>query len=460
MRVIACLLALLSTAASSASAAEPAVPAFAAGDSVCFVGDSITHGGAYHANVLLFYATRLPTARFALHNCGLSGDSAAGAVRRFDYDIAVHKPTVATIMLGMNDVNRGLYGADKVADADRTRQQAAIDAHARSMEELAKRLRALGSRIVVFTPSIYDQTGSQKTANLFGVNDALARCGELGRELAARHQGTVVDFHGPMTRINAEGQKRDPAFTIVGADRVHPGEVDHLVMAYQLLKAQGLPGLVSAVAIDAAAATAKGERCAVSGLSVRDGAVAFTCLAESLPFPVAAGARPALALVPFAADLDRELLTVTGLPAGRYQVLIDDAVVQEADAGELAAGLDLALNEATPQYRQALAVKKLNDQRHELVSRRLRTIEAVWHFTLSREPGLARDDVAGAEKVLRLRLEKAKADGNQHSKWQLETYLEWKPRQAEVERQAAEAAEAMWAAAVPVAHRYLIRPKG
>ena len=91
-----------------AHAAEAPAPQFKKGDTVAVIGDSITHGGRYHAFIYLFYATRFPDREIKMYNCGISGDSAAGACRRFEWDIAVHKPTAATVLLGMNDVGRSL----------------------------------------------------------------------------------------------------------------------------------------------------------------------------------------------------------------------------------------------------------------------------------------------------------------------------------------------------------------
>jgi len=84
---------------------------FRDGDRVCFVGDSITKQGGYHAQILLFYATRLPEVRVQMWNCGIAGDTAAGGVKRYDWDIAPHKPTVVSIMMGMNDVGGGITPA-------------------------------------------------------------------------------------------------------------------------------------------------------------------------------------------------------------------------------------------------------------------------------------------------------------------------------------------------------------
>ena len=462
-RIVKSMLAMVGACAIALAAlgSDSSVPVFKKGDSVCFVGDSITHGGSYHGSIMLFYATRFPEARFEFHNCGLSGDSAGGALRRFEYDIAVHQPTVATVMLGMNDVYRNTYGKDKTGDEDRKRQQGALDGYAKNMDELAKRLKDLGCQIIFITPSIYDQTGTQATENLFGVNDALGKCGEIGRGLATKYQGGVVDFHGPMTRMNAEQQAKDPNYTLVGADRVHPGGVGHLVMAYLFLKAQGMTSCVSTVGIDAAQGkVVQAERCTVSGLKSENGTVSFECLEQSLPFPIPDGTQPALALVPFVEDLDREMLSVDGLAVGQYEIVIDGESVQEVSAEALKAGVNLAVNVRTPQYKQALAVKAQNDKRHSLVGQRLRTIAAVWHFTLSRVSGLQPDDVAGAEKIMQENLVKAKAANNTYGTWQIETYLQYRPKQAEVEKEVQDATDAMWQACVPRPHQYLIRRKG
>lgn len=55
------LSALCSAAAASVFAAKDISPrAFPSGGTVCYVGDSITHGGGYMRNITLFYATRYP----------------------------------------------------------------------------------------------------------------------------------------------------------------------------------------------------------------------------------------------------------------------------------------------------------------------------------------------------------------------------------------------------------------
>ncbi|MFA7004770.1 MAG: hypothetical protein WC429_12070, partial [Verrucomicrobiia bacterium] len=75
-----CCVALFLLAGGVSLRAEVAKEAvkFKDGDRICFIGDSITHGGGfgYHSQIALFYATRFPQMRIGYWNCGISGDSA------------------------------------------------------------------------------------------------------------------------------------------------------------------------------------------------------------------------------------------------------------------------------------------------------------------------------------------------------------------------------------------------
>src|SRR5690606_17316989 len=73
------------------------------GDTVVFLGDSITHQRLYTQYVEDFFYTRFPNIRIAFHNAGVGGARAWDALQRFDHDVAAYKPKYVTILLGMND---------------------------------------------------------------------------------------------------------------------------------------------------------------------------------------------------------------------------------------------------------------------------------------------------------------------------------------------------------------------
>jgi len=54
------------------------LPKFKDGDKICFIGNSITHGGTYHTFLQFYMATRFPNVKLEFYNAGISGDVADG----------------------------------------------------------------------------------------------------------------------------------------------------------------------------------------------------------------------------------------------------------------------------------------------------------------------------------------------------------------------------------------------
>lgn len=358
---ISLILLLFSTPLPCAQA-EP----FKDGETVCFLGDSITARGSMQTNVSDFYLTRFPDRTVAFVNAGRSGDTANGSLRRLTEDVIDQDPTSVVIMFGMNDVGRGYYSLTPT-EAQLESQKSALERYRTNMEEVVARIRAEADdpKLIFMTPTPYDQTAEMERENLFGVNDGLARCAEIVRELAAANSAEVVDLHGPMTALNGKQQESDPTWTIVGRDRVHPGAPGFLMMTWLFLKVQGAPAIVSNVAVDAASkSVTESINADVTAVqSGEDGGVAFTVSAKALPYPVDPAAKEMLELLAIEEDLNQELLSVAGLADGAYELRIDGTAVGQYSAKELADGINLAFNEATPQFRQAREVAQHNAKR-------------------------------------------------------------------------------------------------
>jgi endoglucanase len=440
-------------------AAPETVPPFNNGDVVAFIGDSITHGGSYHADIFLFYATRFPDKKFKYYNCGISGDTAQGAISRFDQDIAVHHPDVATIMLGMNDVGRGSYGKEKVSPSDIAAQDKSFAAYQKSMDRLAAMLTNIGSRIIFITPSIYDQTAEIAAGNNFGVDDGLIRFAGFVKTLAEKYNSPVVDFHTIMLQVNHEIQKNNPGATLIGPDRIHPGPLGHFVMAYEFLRAQQMPKYVSSIGIDAAAANpTETVNCEIEQIrALAPNGIGFSCREFALPFPVSEAQKQALAWVPFQQDLNQEVLTVKNLAAGLYSLKIDGVPVATNSAADLARGINLSDCPTAPQYRQALAVKALND-RILSISSKLRVISFVRFKILSGVKTLPEDDDA-LRDVLYASIEKHKqAPWYDYFKIQCDQFIELRRKENDFRQQIEGLFDRIDQANKPAKHQWLITP--
>ncbi len=367
------------TPAPSATAAPSA--GFRNQDRWCAIGDSITHSGTYHEWIELYYLTRLPTAVIDTFNCGISGDRAAGGLQRLNWDILPHQPTVASVMFGMNDVERVLYSDAPATPEILEKRHAALESYQQNQRALVAALQKAGARVILITPSIFDETAEMAAPKQTGVNRALGDCAAFVLKLAAETGCAVVDFYRPMNAFTQARQAKDPKFTMVGPDRIHPGPAGHLALAYLFLKAQGAPGDVARLSVDASTAKVTGTpvRGSATNLRAQGTGLAFTWSERSLPFPIDPACEPALEWVPFNRELNQEVLQVTALKPGRYALRIDGVEIRTYSADELAAGVNLAGETKTPQYQQAVEVLHLLNTRTKLVSSTLRSLAHVEH---------------------------------------------------------------------------------
>lgn len=380
---------------------------FRKGDRVVFVGNSITDGGHYHSYIWLYYMTHFPRMRLWMANCGVGGDTAKDILARFDDDVLAKEPTVVTFTFGMNDTGYYEYNGNDSADFARrkyeeTRQRFAL------CEEKLKSLK--GIRTVMIGTSPYDQTSTFNDEVFARKNDNMQRVVSLQKEAAERNGWEFLDFNAPMVAMNRKQQQTDPAFTLIGSDRIHPDNDGHMAMAYLFLQAQGMVGRkVADMEVDALKGKAtKSGNCRISKVKPTYDGLQFDCLAASLPFPLdtvahgwgfSRGAARVTKVIPsFIDDLSDEHLTVKGLN-GIFRLSIDGIVIDTLSAATLSRGINLSRYRHTPQYQQALAVMALNETRWE-VERRFR--EWAWvNYDFMMPAGFLNDDSEQAAQKFR-----------------------------------------------------------
>jgi lysophospholipase L1-like esterase len=409
------------------------------GDTVVFLGDSITHQCLYTQYVEDYYYTRFPELKIRFHNAGVGGARARDALDRFDRDVAAYKPKYVTVLLGMNDGSYQPY------------DEKTFQAYRADMTELLGKIREIGATPVLMTPTMYDSRAARvrdpkaPAGRLELYNSTLAYYGAWLREMATESGAGFVDMYSPLNNLTLAARKSDPNFTLI-KDAVHPDPPGQLVMAFALLRDLDSPGVVSDVHValgdGTPQATASGGK--VDGLSVKDRSVEFTWTATALPFVVPAEASSAAKMLYLGHILGRESLSVTGLPAGGYELAIDGTPVGVYSAAGLAQGIGLEENALTPQYRQALKIAELNKNRNSGPVNRLRGewSQMQQFYRLQRQ---VKADPNNAEAAKNLEAQTKKVEGLEE-------------RISKHESEAREIEEQILAARQPSPHKYRIAP--
>lgn len=342
-------------------AQQATFPIFKKGDKVCFVGNSITHNGEFHHNILQFFITRYPNTPVSFFNAGIKGDVTGGILRRLHTDILLHKPTHAIIMIGMNDVQRELYGKNTTQNTDTlTKRRAALDLYAKNLDSIVRLLLKRKIKIILQKPSAYDQTSTIKYPNNLGVNDALIACGKTMQQLANKFKLPIVDYNTIMTNVTLQQQAKKNNFTLTVNDRVHPNSTGHFIMAYQFLIIFNKDSLVSKTVVDVKKLNDKkaNKKAIISNTFFKNNILQFSLLESALPFPIADNQQEALSLVPFNQELNNQIVQINNLPKGNYQLMIDSILIDNFSQADLQKGINLATYKKTPQYKQALEVRK------------------------------------------------------------------------------------------------------
>jgi len=450
-------------AASPPELATDSQALFGNGDRVCLVGDSITHSGTYHSHIFLYYATRFPERRVTFMNCGISGDSASGMQRRLEWDVFARWPSVVTLSAGMNDVGRSLYSATKPVENTSEKKKESIERFKENIRQLAASFQERGLRTIFITPTPYEEDPSLPTENLRGVNAALGQCSDFLLDFAKSQNAVAVDFWHPLNEISKKGKKADPAFTLTRKDRVHPEAAAHLLMAYLFLDQTGAPSDVWRLSIDAAkSAVVSQNNCEASELECQEDRVIFSNRELALPWPFIEEAKEAYALAPVTERLNQQILQISGLGPGRYDLAIDDAVVGTYSHDEMQRGANLADNARTPQNETSRKLAALCAEHHSLGSK-LRTLRRVEIKHLAEVDLSDRAAVKAALEKFIAEKEAAKKDPEANSGYYIKTartYLEEIGNEATIKERMAAIEDEIYRVSRPRSYAYsLVKQK-
>lgn len=379
VRVLFCCLFLVT----SLFAQKSFVPAKA--DTVVFAGDSITHQCIYTQFVENFLYTRYHDLQLRCFNTGISGDKALDLLNRFDEDVAFKKPQWVTVLLGMNDGRYQDYSHEN------------FGTYKKHMKQVLEKIKSLDAEAIVLSPTMFDQqqyrlkheAGNFRFSRLNAHENYNAKLGMYSGWLRATANDSklnFVDFWGPMNDITASERINNSAFTL-SPDSIHPDPNGMAIMATQLANyMKGSRAELPKVLINFGSEHSKNVKALKAEKGSLEALVAPVYLPWVLPATNEAGPEPFKyidnPMLGFEAIMERygfneEIIQITGLQSGKYNVLMNDKVVlKNISSAQLAAGIDISKNTTSPTYQQSLNVAQLNVKRNNEAMRPYRNLQA------------------------------------------------------------------------------------
>ncbi|MEI7633241.1 MAG: SGNH/GDSL hydrolase family protein [bacterium] len=337
------------------------------GDTVVFLGDSITAAQTYGKIIENYTLLRFPERKVRFINAGWGGDTAAGGLKRLERDVLSRDATLVTVAYGVNDIGWGMK-------ADDEHKRIYLDGIRGIVEQCKKR----GARVFICSAAI---TGADPFKSETGF---LQKMCDEGMALSRSLGGGAIDVQRTMREIQkkvwkANDQTTDPKTktSLHAEDTVHLNEYGQIAMAYAILKGLGAPADVSAVDIDARrpdAALTTG--CAASRLRGDTSGIEFTRLDKGLPLNLGLAGILSYRFVPIPDQLNRYMLTVRNLDEGQYEIGVDGRVIGKYSSRDLAAGVNIA-SATTNAWEpggtwdaQAAVLRSLTDARSDVTSAR------------------------------------------------------------------------------------------
>lgn len=348
-----------------------ATPALAAdyairdGDTVVFLGDSITAARTYGKLVENYTILRYPQRKVRFINAGWGGDTAAGGLARLDRDVFARGATLLTVAYGINDIGWG-------AKADDEHRQKYLD----SIRGIVEACKAKGVRVFICSAAL--------TAGDRGDDDYLQKMCDEGMAISRSLGEGSIDVMRTMRQINQRVKQwnadhKDSRETLHAPDGIHLNDLGQLAMGFAIIKGLGAPAEVSSAVL-----SAKGPRvlksagCRITDATGSPDRLEFTRLDEGLPLNLEPLWQLHFRFIPFPDEINRYMLTVKDLPPGRYDVHAAGRLVGTFEAAQLAEGVNLS--SATPDPwlpggpwdAQAHLLKRLTEARHDI------RVDALW----------------------------------------------------------------------------------
>lgn len=196
------------------------------GDTLAFMGDSITAGGWGHAQgycKLVDVALKHKGLDVKTIGAGVSGHKSNQMNARMQRDVIDKKATWMTLSCGINDVWHGKNGVP-------------LEQYKKEVAEIADKAEKAGVKLMILSATIFERDPMDGAKN-----EKLAPYNEFLKEFAAKRGLIFVDLNSPMWDVvkanMVNGKKKG---LVVTADGVHMTPRGYKMMARGILKGFGM----------------------------------------------------------------------------------------------------------------------------------------------------------------------------------------------------------------------------
>ncbi|MFT4177057.1 MAG: SGNH/GDSL hydrolase family protein [Luteolibacter sp.] len=306
------------------------------GDRLALCGDSLTEQRLYTVLLETYLAACRPDLGIDVRQFGWSGEKTGEFLRRQHADVLRFRPTIATVLYGMNDFRYIPYDPGIAAE------------YRENLTAILKNFHTSECRVLLGSPSIIGAVPDWvKTArgSLSDLNLSLCRFRNVAAALAFEHRCGFADHYRAMLEAHFDATSRFGAhFRVAGQDGVHPDWAGQAIIGYGFLRNFGLTGDLATFTLNATT----GEATASEGHAILDHSPLHLHLRSSRfpfdpgdgPFDDSTSLRAGLALTGFTEAFNRFSFRLISPRASAYEVRWGEET-KRFSAGELSEGISL-----------------------------------------------------------------------------------------------------------------------
>jgi isoamyl acetate esterase len=205
---------------------EKDAPPLKKGETIVFLGDSITQGGVAPKG----YVTLIKKALAEKHRdlgitvigAGISGNKVPDLQKRLDRDVLAKKPTLVVIYIGINDVWHGERDPARGTPKDR---------YEAGLKDIIGKIKDSEARVVLCTPTVI----GEKKAGTNSLDAKLDEYADLSRKVAKDTGVPLCDLHKAFQDYLTRHNPKDQESGVLTNDRVHLNDAGNKLVAETIL---------------------------------------------------------------------------------------------------------------------------------------------------------------------------------------------------------------------------------